>query len=506
MLVLGCILGVALFSGCTAADAKAPSPSVRNAPEQATKAEEENESNGDHASRMGAELPEWTVLPFAALLACIAIFPLAAPHWWERNTNKGLIVAILAAIVAVYLVAIWRFEGIEQLREKGIEYVQFIILLGALFIISGGIYVKGSLSGTPLLNTAVLGIGAVVANLIGTTGASVLLIRPLLRANAPRRNKVHVVIFFIFMVSNCGGLLTPLGDPPLFLGFLKGVPFEWTLRLWPQWLFVNGILLVVFHVWDQVVFNREEKVRPGSQLEEVMKHEPLAILGWHNFFFLAGIVGTIVASGQMFGAGGKPWPLGLQEGIMVLLAGVSYALTPAVIRANNKFTFGPIIEVAVLFVGIFITMAPALLILNAWGKGEREVLGLGFGMEHPWQFFWASGSLSSVLDNAPTYLTFAATACGIEGVAVGNSPYLKEFLDKGPEAARLLAAISCGAVFMGANTYIGNGPNFMVKAIAEENGVKMPSFFGYMLYSGTILIPTFIAVTLLFFAGLTPWG
>lgn len=503
---LGCLLVLALFSGCTGANAKAPSPSVRNVQEQATVPEKENESSGEHASKMGAELPEWTVLPFAALLACIAILPLAAPHWWEHNANKGLVVAFLSAIVAIYLIAVWGWDGAEQLREKLVEYVQFIILLGALFIISGGIYVKGSLSGTPLLNTAVLGIGAILANLIGTTGASVLLIRPLLRANAPREKKVHVVIFFIFIVSNCGGLLTPLGDPPLFLGFLKGVPFEWTLRLWPQWLFVNGILLVVFHIWDQIVLDREERERPGSQLEEVMKHEPLAILGWHNFFFLAGIVATIIASGQMFGAGGKPWPLGLQEGIMVVLAGVSYALTPAANRASNKFTFGPIIEVAVLFAGIFITMAPALLILNAWGKGERDVLGYGFGMEHPWQFFWSSGALSSVLDNAPTYLTFAATACGIEGVAVGNEPYLREFLDKGPAAARLLAAISCGAVFMGANTYIGNGPNFMVKAIAEENGVKMPSFFGYLFYSGSILIPIFFAATFLFFAGLTPWG
>jgi Na+/H+ antiporter NhaD/arsenite permease-like protein len=469
----------------------------------------EEDHDGDspetHVAHVGAKLSEWTVLPFALLLGCIAVFPLVFPHWWERNTNKAVVSAILGGIVAVYVVSGWGYAGVHLLLEKVIEYAQFIVLLGALFIISGGIYVKGSLSGTPIVNTFVLGLGAVLANFIGTTGASVLLIRPLLRANAPREQKVHVVIFFIFIVSNCGGLLTPLGDPPLFLGFLKGVPFEWTLRLWPQWLAVNVILLAVFHLWDQVVLNKEEKARPGSQLEEVMKHEPLRIHGWHNFLFLAGIVGTIIASGQQLWGGGKPWPLGVQEGIMVALAAAAYFLTPRANRESNKFTFAPIIEVAVLFAGIFITMAPALLILNSWGSGDRTVFGISFGMDRPWQFFWATGTLSSFLDNAPTYLTFAATACGLEGIAVNDEPYLLKLLDKGPEAARILAAISCGAVFMGANTYIGNGPNFMVKAIAEENGVKMPSFFGYMLYSGLVLLPAFGVATLLFFCSFSPW-
>jgi Na+/H+ antiporter NhaD/arsenite permease-like protein len=333
-----------------------------------------------------------------------------------------------------------------------------------------------------LSNTGVLAFGALIASFIGTSGASVLLIRPLLRANESRQRKVHIVVFFIFIVSNCGGLLTPLGDPPLFLGFLKGVPFEWTLfELWKEWLLVNVVLLFVL--------NREESARPGSQLEQVLKHEPLAVLGKSNFLFLAGVVAVIAASGTI------QMPLGVPELTMLGLAATAYFVQ------GNKFTFGPIIEVAVLFLGIFLTMAPALLILNSWGKHEREVLGMSFGIDQPWQFFWATGLLSSFLDNAPTYLTFAATACGLNGIAVGTSTYLRELLQKGPEAVHLLAAISCGAVFMGANTYIGNGPNFMVKAIAEENGVKMPSFFGYMLYSGGILLPLFAVVTLLFFRG-----
>jgi Na+/H+ antiporter NhaD/arsenite permease-like protein len=443
---------------------------------------------------MGADLPLWTVLPFVALLLCVAILPLALPHWWEHNRNKAIVSGGLAAVVAIYLVAVWNHHGVHEIVEKLKEYFSFIVLLLALYVISGGIYIKGSLSGTPLSNTAILAIGAVLASIIGTTGASVLLIRPLLRANKSRVEKAHVVVFFIFVVSNCGGLLTPLGDPPLFLGFLKGVPFLWTLeRLWPQWLLVNLALLAIFNVYDQIVLDREERQRPGSQLEEVMKHEPLRIAGLFNFAFLAGVVAAIYCSGHF------EWPFGVQEGIMLALAVASYFTTPAANHDGNKFTFGPIIEVAVLFIGIFITMAPALQILNAWGQDLRPDLG-PFAMTHPWQFFWASGALSSFLDNAPTYLTFAATAAGIEQIDVEVAKYLKIFLDSGgAKAAALLAAISCGSVFMGANTYIGNGPNFMVKAIAEENGVKMPSFFGYMVYSGLILLPLFLVVTLVFF-------
>jgi Na+/H+ antiporter NhaD/arsenite permease-like protein len=442
---------------------------------------------------MGAELPLWTVLPFVALLLCIAILPLTAGHWWEHNKNKAIIVGILSAIVTIYLIASHGRHGLHEILDKTHEYISFIILLASLYVISGGIYVRGSLNGTPLANTGLLAIGAVLASIIGTTGASVLLIRPLLRANKSREAKAHIVVFFIFVVSNCGGLLTPLGDPPLFLGFLKGVPFLWTLeRLWPQWLLVNLALLVIFNVYDQLVLDREERQRPGSQLEEVMHHEPVRIDGLLNFVYLAGIVAAIFCSGQY------DWPHGAQEMVMLILTVLAYMTTSAANRNANKFTFGPIIEVAVLFIGIFITMAPALQILNAWGQGLRHDLG-HFFMDDPWEYFWGSGILSSFLDNAPTYLTFAATAAGKEGVALGSDDVLKQFLNKGAEAAALLAAISCGSVFMGANTYIGNGPNFMVKAIAEENGVKMPSFFAYMAYSGLILIPIFIVVTIIFF-------
>lgn len=436
-----------------------------------------------------AELPVWTLLPFAGLLLSIALLPLVVPHFWESHRNKGLVAALFSLPILVYLPLAVGEQGVHMLLEKGAEYVSFLCLLGSLFVVTGGIHVGGSLSGTPLANTFALALGAVLANLIGTTGASVLLIRPLLRANAARERKTHIVLFFIFVVSNCGGMLTPLGDPPLFLGFLKGVPFEWTLRLWKPWLVVNGALLVIFHVWDQIVLDREERERAGSQLEEVQRHAPLRIEGLHNAVFLLGIVACIFGAGRGLGTGGEPWPFGAQEGCMLALALGSYAATTTAIHRRNQFAFGPIVEVAVLFAGIFATMAPVLLALN------QNATSLGLAT--PWQFFWVTGGLSSFLDNAPTYLTFAAVAAGLEGVPL-QGRYLADLLARGPEAARIVAAISMGAVMMGANTYIGNGPNFMVKAIAEQAGVRMPSFFGYMAYSAGILLPLFGIVTLLF--------
>ncbi|HEY2250451.1 MAG TPA: sodium:proton antiporter, partial [Planctomycetaceae bacterium] len=296
---------------------------------------------------------------------------------------------------------------------------------------------------------------------------------------------------FIFIVSNCGGLLTPLGDPPLFMGFLDGVPFEWTFHLWKHWALVNGLLLIVFNIWDQVVLDKEERERPGSQLEQVMIHEPLRVLGIRNLFLLAGVLAVIYASGNGIGFGGDRWPYGIQEGLLVLLGAASFVSTSRQIHQSNRFSFVPITEVAILFAGIFVTMTPALLIMNAAGSK--------LGVDRPWEFFWATGLLSSFLDNAPTYMTFAATACGLDGISTAEPRYMKKFLDLNQEAGQLLAAISCGAVFMGANTYIGNGPNFMVKAIAEENGVRMPGFFGYMAYAGCVLIPIFIVATWAFF-------
>jgi Na+/H+ antiporter NhaD/arsenite permease-like protein len=287
--------------------------------------------------------------------------------------------------------------------------------------------------------------------------------------------------------------LTPLGDPPLFMGFLDGVPFEWTFQLWKQWALVNGLLLVIFNVWDQVVLNKEERERPGSQLEQVMIHEPLRVLGLPNLLLLAGVVAVIYAAGNGIGSSSGRWPDGVQEGLLILLGVASLLTTPKQIHQNNRFSFVPITEVAILFAGIFVTMTPALLIMNAAGSK--------LGVDRPWEFFWASGMLSSFLDNAPTYMTFAATACGLHGISTAEPRYLAAFLalPVEAEAQQLLAAISCGSVFMGANTYIGNGPNFMVKAIAEENGVRMPGFFGYMAYAGCVLIPIFIVVTFVFF-------
>ena len=434
---------------------------------------------------MGAELSPWSVVPFVSLLLAIAILPLVAGHFWERNRNKALVAAIASAPVVAYLLIGFGAHGAHELIEKAREYASFILLLAALYVVTGGIHVRGSLSGTPLLNTAVIGLGMLLASLIGTTGASVLLIRPLLAANAARRRMAHVVVFFIFGVSNTGGLLTPLGDPPLFLGFLKGVPFEWTLSLWPLWLAVNGVLLLVFNVWDQIVFAREEREEPGALLEEVQQHVPLEIDGARNALGLVAILAIVYAAGRGVGTGGGVWPFGLQEALMLAVAAVPWAATSRRIHQENRFGFGPINEVAILFGGIFVTMAPVLLLLNANAAS--------LGIREPLQFFWAAGLLSSFLDNAPTYLTFAATAAGLAGVEL-EGRYLAAFLETGPEAARILAAISCGAVFMGANTYIGNGPNFMVKAIAEERGVSMPSFFGYMLYSGGVLIPLFAVV------------
>ncbi len=452
------------------------------------------------APSMGANMPLWTLIPFAGILLCIAVLPLVAAHWWEHNKNRAIISALFAIPTATYLMVTYGADGRTVLGHHLHEYASFICLLGSLFIITGGIYIRGSLSGTPLVNTGILAIGAVLASIIGTTGASVLLIRPLLRANAPRTKKVHIVIFFIFIVSNCGGLLTPLGDPPLYLGFLKGVPFEWTLRLWKEWILANGVLLVLFNLWDQRVLNAEEAARPGSQLEEVMKHEKFGIDGGLNFLYLLGVVFVIFASGSRMFTGGEAWPMGASEGFMVLLAVLAWFSTKKENRERNRFSWHPIVEVAVLFIGIFICMAPAMQILNAWGQGAREIAGHGFGLDKPWQFFWGTGILSSFLDNAPTYLTFAATAAGMNGVSVDGPQYLGELLLKGDAAVKLMEAISCGAVFMGANTYIGNGPNFMVKAIAEENQVKMPGFFGYMLYSVGILIPIFLLITVLIFS------
>lgn len=451
--------------------------------------------------------PFWTVVPFVLMLLSIAIIPLLAGHWWESNRNKGIVSAILASIMLLYLMAAGPAGSFERLAITLFDYMAFISLLAALFMISGGILLKGTLVGTPLVNTLILLIGSVLASFMGTTGAGMLLIRPLLRANEWRKSCVHIVVFFIFLVTNIGGSLTPLGDPPLFLGFLKRVPFEWTFRLAPQWAFAIGILLVFFYVYDTFRYNRE--IKQGSKPPTGEK-TPLKLKGSFNFLFLAGIIGTILTAGYIAQHRLISAWFSIQNHVAidaiektfqsVAMLAIAYAamrVTSPKIRRDNAFSWEPIVEVAVLFIGIFITMIPALWILDALGAENK------LGIDRPWQFFWATGILSSFLDNAPTYLTFTAAASGLNHTDPNN---LMQLIEATPDKTHLvdtgemfLKAISVGAVFMGANTYIGNGPNFMVKAIAEVNGVKMPSFFGYMFYSLLILIPIFVVVTFIFF-------
>ncbi|HEX3697022.1 MAG TPA: sodium:proton antiporter [Polyangia bacterium] len=437
--------------------------------------------------------PLWAVLPFACYLLLIAGLPLFFGHFWESNRNKLLTGLVLGAPVIFYL--LWRPDGAALLAQTLIEYVSFIALLGALFVISGGIYLRGSLTGTPLVNTVFMAVGSLLASLIGTTGASALLIRPLLRANQGRSKVTHMVVFFIFIVSNGAGMLTPLGDPPLFLGFLRGVPFLWTLRLAPPWAMANGVLLVLFYAFDWWTFRRDGKAeQPSAAPAEGIGKERLRIEGRINLLWLLGIVLTVFAAGT-WGPAVLPDPHVrslVQILCMMALAGASLWTTPRTIHEANRFSWAPIVEVGVVFIGIFVTMVPALLFLE-----ER---GATLGVTKPWQFFWASGALSSVLDNAPTYLTFASLATGVadHGAGVLSAANLGT-LAAHPVGQQLLAAVACGSVFMGANTYIGNGPNFMVKAIAEQHHVRMPSFFGYTLWSGAILIPLFGLVALFFF-------
>jgi Na+/H+ antiporter NhaD/arsenite permease-like protein len=344
--------------------------------------------------------------------------------------------------------------------------VSFIILLASLYVISGGVFLDGDLQATPLTNSTFLAAGALLASVIGTTGASMLLIRPVLQTNRERKHVTHTVIFFIFLVSNVGGCLTPLGDPPLFLGYLAGVPFAWTLRLAAPWLFTVAALLIVYYVWDGKAYARETV---ADLREDRLALRPLRVAGKENLLLLLGIV---LAAAFLV----APW----REIAMMVLAVVSMIRTQKELRAANHFSFQPILEVAAVFAGIFITMVPALDLLRARGAE--------LGVREPWQFFWAAGALSSFLDNAPTYLTFLALAQGLK-----LTPQVVGVTHE------VLAAISLGAVFMGANSYIGNGPNFMVRSIAEARGVSMPSFGVYMLYSGAVLIPVFLAVTFVFF-------
>jgi Na+/H+ antiporter NhaD/arsenite permease-like protein len=449
--------------------------------------------------------PLWTMGPFAALLVAIAVLPLTpwTAAWWDSNLRKSFVAGGLGVLTLAYYLLYhrhgivlhwpvpqlvspggsrlaWHAVGVVSVNALVAEFLPFIILLFSLYTITGGVRIEGNLRAHALTNTCILGVGALLANVIGTTGAAMLLIRLLLETNRERRHVRHTVIAFIFMVCNCGGCLLPLGDPPLFLGYLLGVPFLWTLQLWPMWLATNGLLLAIYFLADHFWFYPREE--PGDIRRDDAQTTPLRIRGlWPNIWLLLGIVLSVslLDPAKTFpGTDWHPWVF-LREVTQLALVLVSLLCGSAELRRRNCFHFGPIVEVAVLFFGIFLAMQPPLEILSLCGPR--------LGLSTARHFFWAAGSLSSVLDNAPTYAVFFETARSLGG----------DHTVGGVQPA-LLASLSLGAVFMGAMTYIGNGPNFMVKAIAEKSGVAMPSFFGYLLWSSAVLLPLFALMTWLF--------
>lgn len=442
----------------------------------------------------GSRLSAWWGLPFAGVLLSIALMPLLLPHVWHHHFGK--ICAGWALLFALPFAATQGAGTTAGLLVHTLlaEYIPFIVLLVALYTAAGGIYVRGNLHGSPGTNVAIMAAGSVLASFMGTTGASMLLIRPLIRANDNRKHVAHVVVFFIFTVSNAGGSLTPLGDPPLFLGFLKGVEFFWTAKhIFPETLLLLGSLLAIFYVIDSYYY-RKEGVLPADPTPDTPR---FGLDGAINFLPLGLVIGLVLMSGT--------WKPGVSFDVMgtkvelqqlvrdVLLVGVallSLAITPKGVRERNHFSWAPMQEVAKIFIGIFVTMVPVLAMLRAGEAGPFAAVARAVsddsGAHLPWAYFWLSGALSSFLDNAPTYLVFFNLAGG-DPVALMTTH------------AATLAAISAGSVFMGANTYIGNAPNFMVKAIAEDRGIAMPSFFGYMAWSGAVLLPLFVLMTFFFF-------
>jgi Na+/H+ antiporter NhaD/arsenite permease-like protein len=444
---------------------------------------------------VGSELSILWAIPFAGMLLSIALLPLLTPHFWEHNFGKVAAFWAAAFLLPCAIVFGPYTAATATAHTIAIEYLPFLILLFALFVIAGGVRLSGDRIATPGANTAMLAFGTMIASLVGTTGASMLLIRPLIHANHRRQHNVHVFIFFIFLVSNIGGALTPLGDPPLFLGFLKGVDFLWTLkRMFAPMIVASAILLTIFYAIDSYAWRHEAHA-------ELAKHsggDRIRIDGLHNVFYLACVVGAVLMSGLWHPGITLPIGFGIEVALedltrdiaLLVLSYLSWKTTRRPIRIENAFTWMPIQEVAILFAGIFITMIPALAILRAGREGSlASLVGLvttpdGRPIERA--YFWLTGGLSSFLDNAPTYLVFF-------NLAGGDAKALM-----GPGNLTLLA-ISAGAVFMGANSYIGNAPNFMVKSICEERGIRMPSFFGYLLWSGGILLPLFVFLTWLFF-------
>ncbi len=467
----------------------------------------DEDTNGEahgHYKVDGKNLPLWSIIPFVGILLSIALLPLIFDsHFLVHHGGKMSLA--WALIFGIPYLIVYRGDAFHDiLYIYLIDYIPFIVLLWGLFTVAGGILVRGTLRGTPVVNTLLLLIGTAIASWIGTTGASMLLIRPLIRANAYRKSKVHLVVFFIFLVSNIGGSLTPLGDPPLFLGFLHGVPFFWTTTaLFPHMLFISVILIALFFIIDTFMFKREGGVVPDDGT-----NEPIRIDGLFNLIFLFGIIAAVLMSGtfkwgeiNIFDVH-VYWQNIARDVLIVLMGLLSLKFTPfsGKLRQDNEFSWEPIEEVAKVFAGIFITIIPALTILGVGKDGAMSWLIVA--IKEPLHYFWVTGVLSSFLDNAPTYLTFFNTALGqLQLTEAEASGILKmsELTDPNHiQYVRLLTAISVGAVFMGANTYIGNAPNFMVKAIAEQSGIRMPSFFGYMLWSVVILVPLFVIVTFVF--------
>lgn len=454
------------------------------------------------AGESGTEsgVPLWLCIPFAGLLLCIAVMPLVKGEWWEAHQPLVVVLWILVMVIPFALL-----YGVGSAAETVLEctvndYLTFIVLLFGLFCVSGNITMEGDFAGSPRINVGLLALGTLLASCIGTTGASMLMVRPVIKMNSWRRRKSHIMIFFIFMVSNMGGCLTPIGDPPLLMGFMRGVPFFWSLHLFPVLIFNMVILLFIFYHLDKRNYRRD--IAEGRKPDISKPGTEFRIDGLHNIIFLIMIVAAVILSGvlpgmpafqdaagnargiHIFGEVSLSYPSLIEIALILLAAFMSFKTTDKEVRVKNHFTWGAIKEVAVLFIGIFITMQPALMLLKA--------VGPNLGITEPYQMFWATGALSSFLDNTPTYLVFLTTA-GTLGFTGGISTTL------GTLPAKMLSAISCGAVFMGANTYIGNAPNFMVKSISDENGVNMPSFFGYMLWSVAVLIPVFIIDMFVFF-------
>lgn len=427
------------------------------------------------------EVSAFLLIPFVLMLLSIAIGPVVAGHWWEKNINKLIVALVLGIPTAIILVT--QGFGHELQHQVVFDYIPFVLLLGGLFTVTGGIRLSGDIRATPGVNTLFLGIGAILASLMGTTGAAMLLIRPVLETNKQRKHTVHTVLFFIAIVANAGGLLTPLGDPPLFLLYLRGAPFTWFLKLAPEALIIDLVLLSTYYIIDRINYAKESVKDIARDVTEV---KPLRLEGSVNFIWLLGIVASVAFINEQYIEvikTGSPYWKFLREGAIILMMILSLITTKKKVREANRFTWDPILEVAFLFIGIFITMTPALIFLQEHAAN--------MGLHSPLHFFFATGALSGFLDNAPTALAFHSVASGLPQIA--DAPYVAGI----PEI--LLKAISMGAVLFGSMTYIGNGPNFMVKAIAEAEGIKMPSFFAYMYkFSLIILLPLFAIIGILF--------